>query len=67
MAIHKIKFFAGRGSRYLAEKIAAEYGIKLGDSDVLQFSDGEFQPDLSSSRNRTGNFRKLRKRTENHP
>ena len=37
MAIHKIKFFAGRGSRYLAEKIAAEYGIKLGDSDVLQF------------------------------
>ena len=44
MAIHKIKFFAGRGSRYLAEKIAAEYGIKLGDSDVLQFSDGEFQP-----------------------
>ena len=39
MAIHKIKFFAGRGSRYLAEKIAAEYGIKLGDSDVLQFSD----------------------------
>ena len=44
MAIHKIKFFAGRGSRYLAEKIAAEYGIALGDSDVLQFSDGEFQP-----------------------
>ena len=44
MAIHKIKFFAGRGSRYLAEKIAAEYGIKLGDSDVLQIIDGEFQP-----------------------
>ena len=44
MAIHKIKFFAGRGSRYLAEKIAAEYGTKLGDSDVVQFSDGEFQP-----------------------
>ena len=49
MAIHKIKFFAGRGSRYLAEKIAAEYGITLGDSDVLQFSDGEFQPCFNES------------------
>ena len=49
MAIHKIKFFAGRGSRYLAEKIAAEYGIKLGDSDVVQFSDGEFQPCFNES------------------
>ncbi len=49
MAIHKIKFFAGRGSRYLAEKIAAEYGTTLGDSDVLQFSDGEFQPAYNES------------------
>ena len=49
MAIHKIKFFAGRGSRYLAEKIAAEYGTKLGDSDVVQFSDGEFQPCYNES------------------
>ena len=45
MAIHKIKFFAGRGSRY----IAAEYGTKLGDSDVVQFSDGEFQPCYNES------------------
>ena len=49
MAIHKIKFFTGRGSRYLAEKIAAEYGTTLGDSDVLQFSDGEFQPAYNES------------------
>ncbi len=49
MAIHKIKFFAGRGSRYLAEKIAAEYGTKLGDSYVVQFSDGEFQPCYNES------------------
>lgn len=49
MAIHKIKLFAGRGSRYLAEKIAAEYGTALGDSDVLQFSDGEFQPAYNES------------------
>ena len=44
MAIHKIKFFAGRDSRYLAEKIAASYGTTLGDSEVLCFSDGDFQP-----------------------
>ena len=44
MAIHKIKFFAVRGSRYLAEKIVASYGTKLGESEVLNFSDGEFQP-----------------------
>ena len=36
MAIHKIKFFAGRGSRYLAEKIVASYGTKLGESEVLK-------------------------------
>ena len=49
MAIHKIKFFAGRGSRYLAEKIVNIYGTKLGDSDVLEFSDGEFQPSFNES------------------
>ena len=38
------KAFAGRGSRYLAEKIVASYGTKLGESEVLNFSDGEFQP-----------------------
>ncbi|MFI3302162.1 MAG: ribose-phosphate pyrophosphokinase [Rikenellaceae bacterium] len=43
MAIHKIKFFAGRGSEYLAKKIAECYGTTLGDSDIVHFSDGEFQ------------------------
>jgi len=49
MAIHKIKFFAGRCSRYLAEQIVASYGTELGDSEVLQFSDGEFQPSFNES------------------
>ena len=49
MAIHKIKFFAGRGSRYLAEKIVACYGTTLGNSEVQQFSDGEFQPCFNES------------------
>ena len=49
MAIHKIKFFTGRASRYLAEKIVASYGSKLGDAEVLEFSDGEFQPYYNES------------------
>ena len=44
MPIHKIKFFSGRASRYLAEKIVESYGSVLGGCDCLQFSDGEFQP-----------------------
>lgn len=47
--MHKLKFFSARGSRYLAEKIAESYGITLGDSDVLEFSDGEFQPAYNES------------------
>ncbi len=49
MAIHKLKFFACRQSRYLAEKIARSFGIELGDSSVLEFSDGEFQPAFNES------------------
>ncbi len=49
MAIHKLKFFAGRQSRYLAEKIARSYGTELGESSVLEFSDGEFQPAYNES------------------
>lgn len=39
-----LKIFTGSKSRYLAEKIASSYGIPLGKSSVLRFSDGEFQP-----------------------
>ncbi len=49
MAIHKLKFFACRQSRYLAEKIAKSFGTELGDSTVLEFSDGEFQPAYNES------------------
>ena len=49
MANHKLKFFACRESRYLAEQIARCYGQELGDSSVLEFSDGEFQPAYNES------------------
>lgn len=39
-----IKIFAGQNSRDLAEKIAKSYGIELGKTSFLKFSDGEFQP-----------------------
>ena len=49
MAIHKIKIFAGRASEYLASKIAASFGTTVGQSEVLRFSDGEFQPCYNES------------------
>ena len=49
MAIHKLKIFSCCGSRYVAEKIAANFGVDLGDSQVLEFSDGEFQPAFDES------------------
>ncbi|MCC8089367.1 MAG: ribose-phosphate pyrophosphokinase [Rikenellaceae bacterium] len=49
MVIHKLKFFACSESRYLAEKIARSFGTELGDSSVLHFSDGEFQPAYNES------------------
>ncbi len=44
-----IKFFSGEASRYLAEQIVANYGVKLGKSSLQKFSDGEFQPSLDET------------------
>ncbi|HDR89065.1 MAG TPA: ribose-phosphate pyrophosphokinase [Bacteroidetes bacterium] len=44
-----IKFFSGRSSRYLAEKIAKSFGSELGKTSILEFSDGEFQPSYEES------------------
>jgi len=37
-----IKIFSGTKSRFIAEKIAKEYGIELGNTSYTEFSDGEF-------------------------
>ena len=37
-----IKIFSGTKSRYIAEKIAGELNIELGESTYIEFSDGEF-------------------------
>jgi ribose-phosphate pyrophosphokinase len=47
--IAPIKFFSGRASTYLAEKIAVKSGHGLGRTSVFQFSDGEFQPAYDES------------------
>lgn len=44
-----VKLFSGTGSTYLAEKIAEEYGKKLGAMQTNKFSDGEFQPIFQES------------------
>ena len=41
---HQMKIFSGRSTRYLAEKMAANLDMELGKSEVVVFSDGEFQP-----------------------
>ena len=46
---HKMKIFACRSSKPLAEKIAKTLGTELGKSEVLVFSDGEFQPSFNES------------------
>jgi len=38
-----IKIFSGTKSRYIAEAIAKEYGVELGNTSFIEFSDGEFQ------------------------
>lgn len=44
MSERPIKFFTGRATKYLAEKIVKSYGAELGNATVTQFSDGEFEP-----------------------
>lgn len=44
-----VKIFAGNTSRPLAKKIAASYGIPLGDVSIVHFSDGEFEPSFDET------------------
>ena len=46
---HKIKLFACKASKEFALKVAKALNLELGDSDVLTFSDGEFQPCYNES------------------
>ena len=49
LQFNNVKLFSGSGSRNLAEKIANNYGKKLGEVTIHRFSDGEFQPSFDES------------------
>ncbi len=44
-----VKIFTGTNSNELASKICKEYGCDLGELDIREFSDGEFQPNFLES------------------
>jgi Phosphoribosylpyrophosphate synthetase len=44
-----VSIFAGRATKELGTKIAEAYGTQLGKSQVVVFSDGEFQPSFEES------------------
>ena len=46
---HKLKIFTCKASKEFATKVAKALNIEVGDSDVLTFSDGEFQPSYNES------------------
>ena len=46
---HKLKIFACKASKDFALKVAKALNIEIGNSDVITFSDGEFQPSYNES------------------
>lgn len=44
-----VKIFAATGSQKMAEAIAEKYGSPLGNSSIVYFSDGEFEPSFDET------------------
>jgi ribose-phosphate pyrophosphokinase len=44
-----VKIFAASGSQSLAQAIAKEHGSPLGNSSIVYFSDGEFEPSFDET------------------
>ena len=49
MSNEKVFIFAGRATKDLATRVAENYGIPLGKSEVFQYADGEFQPSFEET------------------
>tara|TARA_B110000444_G_scaffold253044_1_gene283246 strand:- start:585 stop:1514 length:930 start_codon:yes stop_codon:yes gene_type:complete len=45
----KVKIFSGRSTRKLAEQIASNFGVRLGNIIISEFSDGEFIPSFEET------------------
>lgn len=46
---NKIKIFSGNSNKELAQKIASQLGVELGDAVVTRFSDGEISVNINES------------------
>lgn len=44
-----VKFFAGRNTKDLAEKIANAFSSEISSSSIIDFSDGEFEPSFDET------------------
>jgi len=49
VVINDLKLISGRCTQYLSHKIAESYGQDLTPVEVMQFSDGEFEPVITES------------------
>ena len=49
MVIPDLRLISGRCTQYLSQKIAESYGQELTPVEVMQFSDGEFEPVIQES------------------
>ncbi|HZX57343.1 MAG TPA: ribose-phosphate diphosphokinase, partial [Mucilaginibacter sp.] len=49
LQFNPIKLFSGSATAELANNIAANYGIELGEVVLTRFSDGEFQPHFNET------------------
>ena len=47
--VPRAKIFSTRTSQDIATKIATAYGVSLGKVEILEFSDGEFQPSFEET------------------
>ena len=44
-----VKIFGGSASQEIANKIAQNFGIPIGDVSIVHFSDGEFEPSFDET------------------
>ena len=45
----KVKIFAASASKELALTIAEKFGLPIGDTSIVYFSDGEFEPSFDET------------------
>ena len=49
MVLHDVKIISGRATKTLAENVCESYGQEMTVVEVMEFSDGEFEPVVQES------------------